>query len=891
MSTPTRSSYSSAKAPRWLRMGWLGIGPRLYRVLVLAAVAWLVHVGSLGTLPPDEISLADARLFFPMAARLADGDKRLGGQTVVDANSRALGLVLTTSPHTDHVIGYAGPSNLLIALDLKQTVLGVRLLSSGDTQAHVDQVQISAPFWRQFAGRRRDKAVSPIEGVSGSTLTSLAMAEAIERRLGGPITSLRFPEPVTLSEVQSLFPQAAAFEADPTRTGWQRVLDQRSNLLGFAVRTSPSTDSGHGYRGPTEMLIGVAADGKALQGLIIRKSYDTPDYVARVRDDDDFIRLLISLSVDEWATMDFGRAGIEGVSGATQTSFAVADGLKRRFTADRMTDKAARDSWTWSPGLLAVITGGLAMTFTRLRTHRWLRRAWQGVLIALFLFWVGDLLSVALLAGWMRHGIPWSMAPTVVLMVAVALLVPWATRRQIYCQSMCPHGAAQAWLGRFKRLHLPLPVWLHRWQPRLRFAVLVVAVFIAVLWISFDLAWLEPFDGWVLKSAAAVSASLAVVGLVASIFVPQAYCRFGCPTGELLAIIKSGGSHDRLNRRDWIAGGLVLAGALAMAIPRLPFSEYRTLHDSPKDGTKSLSGQAFGTTWSVRIRGPHDTSALQAAVADELERIESSLSHWRPDSFTSQFNASETTLATEQPEELIALVARAQWLSQITDGAYDITVAPLIDAWGFGPSGGRATPPSDAEISELMERTGWQKLIIDASNNTLRKSHPQLQIDLGSLLQGYAADRVAQLLNRADVAEYLVDVGGELFARGSWQVAIEDPLDSRLPLRRFVLADSGLATSGFYRATKQIGGVSIHHLISPNTGRPVEATAALAVVAADSALEADGWATALLAVGLPRAMEISNEQDLAALMLDLKHAQQLSSVGQNAFNSIAPPAN
>src|SRR5262245_16255359 len=118
---PMRSSYSSSNRPLWARPG-----PRLYRLMLLAAVAGLVHVASLRPRPPDKVALSDARTFFPTAARLADGDQRLGGQTVVDEQGRALGLVLTTSPHTDDIVGYSGPNNLLIALDTKQRVIGVR---------------------------------------------------------------------------------------------------------------------------------------------------------------------------------------------------------------------------------------------------------------------------------------------------------------------------------------------------------------------------------------------------------------------------------------------------------------------------------------------------------------------------------------------------------------------------------------------------------------------------------------------------------------------------------------------------------------------------------------------------------------------------------------------
>src|SRR5262249_51641877 len=135
--------------------------------------------------------------------------------------------------------------------------------------------------------------------------------------------------------------------------------------------------------------------------------------------------------------------------------------------------------------------------------------------------------------------------------------------------SICPHGAAQFWLGRFKRLHFHLPTNASRWLARLRFTILVIGVAIAIFWRQFDLAWLEPFDGWVLKSAAIVSVSICTVGLVASLFVPQAYCRFGCPTGELLHLVKSGGRHDTITRRDCVAAVLIGIAATVLAAPKM----------------------------------------------------------------------------------------------------------------------------------------------------------------------------------------------------------------------------------------------------------------------------------------------------------------------------------
>lgn len=855
--------------------------PRLFRLAVLAAAAGLIFVAAQTAKPPDELTVAEARTLFPQATQLTRGDPRLGGQSVLDKQGRTLGLLVTTSPHTDDLIGYAGPSNLLIALDPRQQVIGVKLLTSRDTEAHVDQVRQSSSFWQQFVGSRATERRTKVEGVSGSTLTSMAMAEAIERRLRGSSLSLRFPNPVTLEEVRQLFPTAARIVADQSRGGWHQALAADNTTLGYAVRTSPFSDNGRGYQGPTETMVAITADRRTVTGWRLRKSYDTEEYVARVAEDEDFQRQLAGRTIDEWAKIDFRQAGIEGVSGATQTSFAVADGIRRRFAADEVARTAGSSTWKFQPGLLAIIAGGLLMTFTPLRGNRRVRWIWQGVLIVAFAFWLGDLVSLSLLVGWSRHGIPWETAPVVLLLVTVALVIPWGTRRQMYCQQLCPHGAAQTWLGQFKHWHVQLPAGIQRWLARVPAALLGLGLLLAVFALRFDLAQLEPFDGWVLKGAAAVSAGLAIVGLVASIFIPQAYCRYGCPTGELLRLVKSGGSHDRIQRRDLLAAGLVFSLAVVLIGGRL-WAENRpaAVAESPPtaEDSREITGKAFGTTWSVKFRGTHDAVKLQQVVAAELERIESALSHWRPDSSTSQFNASETTLATEQPVELIALVTRALEISRQTDGAYDITVAPLVDAWGFGPSGRKSTPTDD-ELNALLQRTGFEKLEVDETENTLRKIHPQLQLDLGSLLQGYAADRCQQKLQAAGVTESLIDVGGELLAQGSWLVAIENPSNPNTPLRTLRLENQALATSGIYRAKKLLSGEPTHHLISPRTGRPYASTATLCAVIAPTAVEADAWATALLAVGLPQALELAEQQRLLMLMLDDEQTVYVNTAG------------
>ncbi len=219
----------------------------------------------------------------------------------------------------------------------------------------------------------------------------------------------------------------------------------------------------------------------------------------------------------------------------------------------------------------------------------------------------------------------------------------------------------------------------------------------------------------------------------------------------------------------------------------------------------------------------------------------------------------------EVPAELIHLVAQAQELSRATDGAYDITVAPLVKAWGFGPAGEIATAPTDTELAAILAKVGWQKLTVDREANTLKKQNPELQIDLGSILQGYTADRISAVIRESSPEsepEFLIDVGGELLARGSWTVAIEDPTNPSRSKKTFVLTNAALATSGTSRTARVIDGQTIHHLISPKNGRPFPVGSRSISVSARTCLEADGWATALWLVGPIEARRLADEHRL-----------------------------
>jgi len=810
------------------------------------------------------VSLDDAKRIFPAAARLGEHDAR-NAQAVLSADGTPLGWVLTTSPETDDLIGYSGPSNLLVGIDSEGRVVRVELAWSKDTAVHVNAIDRDIFFWKQFVGwHAADSAPLHVDAVSGSTLTSLALAEAVQRRLGGEAMSLRFQSPITMQEVRKIFPAAAHLQDHDSRPGWQRVLNAEEQTLGFVIRTSPQADNVIGYQGPTEMLLAISGDEQTVTAVRLRASYDTPDYVDRIRSENDFLKQLAGRTIREWVDLDFHAAGIEGVSGATQTSFAIAEGIRRRMQAERRAGGVSHRSLQprdW--GLLSIILGGLVMNFSPLRGRRGVRWLWQAVLVAAFGLWFGDLLSISLLAGWPRGGVPWRTAPALIALAAVALLTPWATKRQVYCHHLCPHGAAQEWLGRFRRWHWHLPASLTRALSFVPAILLGVAFFIAVTGVPFDLSQLEPFDAWVLKGTALVSLAIAISGLVASLFMPMAYCRFGCPTGALLKFIRSHGSNERFSLRDGAALGLLVIGAACVFGPAM---QLEPKSSAPAEGPV-LSGDAFGTTWSVKLRiGVRDHAALQSQIAAELERIESSLSHWRPESETSQFNSSATTLEMEYSPELIGLADRAAALSRATDGAFDVTVGPLVNAWGYGPAGQRAAPPDD-EIAKLLEATGWQKLHVDTQFDSLRKDNPDLKIDLGALLQGYAADRVAALLDSAGVNEYLINVGGELLARGPWTVAIDNPRDTSQLLRTLTLKDAALATSGVYRHSSA-GEPQTRHIISPKTGRPIESKWRLCAAMRPTCVDADGWATALLASDAAKSLDIARREHIAALFVD-----------------------
>jgi NosR/NirI family nitrous oxide reductase transcriptional regulator len=387
---------------------------------------------------------------------------------------------------------------------------------------------------------------------------------------------LRFDvqSPIKVEEVRSFFPGAQRLDPDPSERMGLWVLDRTGKQIGYVLRTSPMADKIVGYCGPTDTLVALTPDktNPKVVGIKVRSSLDTRQHVEDVMADEDFMGTWNGKTWDEVAGMDPKAAGIEGVSGASLTSRSIARGIQHRFAES---DKAAASAQSSAAepirisagdvGLCIVIVLAMLLTFTRLRSVPYLRRIFQIVLIGYVGFYTGQLLAQSLFAGWAAISIPWRAAPGLAMLGAAALVVPWLTRRQLYCSHICPHGAAQEWMGRighrFSRKPVALPRGVDRGLRWLPPALIGLVLFVTMEQMPFNLAGIEPFDAYLIRTAGAATVAVAVAGLLAALFVPMAYCKYGCPTGALLLFVRSHGKADGFGRRDLAAGLLVLLAA------------------------------------------------------------------------------------------------------------------------------------------------------------------------------------------------------------------------------------------------------------------------------------------------------------------------------------------
>jgi thiamine biosynthesis lipoprotein len=290
-----------------------------------------------------------------------------------------------------------------------------------------------------------------------------------------------------------------------------------------------------------------------------------------------------------------------------------------------------------------------------------------------------------------------------------------------------------------------------------------------------------------------------------------------------------------------------------------------------------ISGRTMGTTYQVRIaRPPADLSLskLQETIDAVLEQINEAMSTYRPMSEISRFNRSSSTEWFAVSPETAMVVAAAQQISRESDGAFDVTVGPLVNLWGFGPGASQRQVPPAEQIDRALAICGFRKLSVREAPPALRKSTGSLVIDLSAIAKGYAVDRIGLLLEDFTITDFLVEIGGEILTRGAradgsaWTVGIELPEGGqRLVQEVLALSNSALATSGNYRNFFEQDGKQYSHTINPRTGSPVTHQLASVTVVSDSCMLADGWATGLQVLGPELGYAYARRHDIAALFI------------------------
>jgi thiamine biosynthesis lipoprotein len=290
-------------------------------------------------------------------------------------------------------------------------------------------------------------------------------------------------------------------------------------------------------------------------------------------------------------------------------------------------------------------------------------------------------------------------------------------------------------------------------------------------------------------------------------------------------------------------------------------------------------GPTMGTTYSIEVaRRPAGVgrNELQATIDGVLAETGRYLSTYDAASEISRFNATTTTEAIEVSEPLGTVAAIANEVSAASGGAFDITVGPLVRAWGFGETeGGAVTAPDAQQLARLRSEVGYEKLQALSGRRALRKTVAGLQLDVNGIAPGYAVDRIAERFEALGVNDYLIELGGEVRAHGRsparrpWRVAIEAPLaGERKPYAVVELDGLGASTSGDYRDFRMVGGRRVSHTIDPRTGAPVTHGLASVCVVDKSTARADAYSTALMVLGPQQGMELATRLGLAALFIE-----------------------
>lgn len=280
-------------------------------------------------------------------------------------------------------------------------------------------------------------------------------------------------------------------------------------------------------------------------------------------------------------------------------------------------------------------------------------------------------------------------------------------------------------------------------------------------------------------------------------------------------------------------------------------------------------GMVFGTVYHITYQS---SKSLQKDIEAELAKVDASLSPFNERSIITAVNENRDTVVNKMFSDVFALAMK---ISDSTNGAFDITVAPLVNAWGFGFKGGAM--PSRHQVDSLKALVGYHK--VSLTNGRVSKTDPRIMLDCSSIAKGYGCDVVAKFLSAKGIDNYMVEIGGEIVTRGisekrlPWKIGVTKPTDDSLNVNQEIqtiinVTDKAMATSGNYRNFYYKNGRKYAHTIDPSTGYPVQHNILSSTVIAADCATADAYATAFMVMGLDKAKAIlSRHPELMAYFI------------------------
>jgi thiamine biosynthesis lipoprotein len=290
-----------------------------------------------------------------------------------------------------------------------------------------------------------------------------------------------------------------------------------------------------------------------------------------------------------------------------------------------------------------------------------------------------------------------------------------------------------------------------------------------------------------------------------------------------------------------------------------------------------IAGRTMGTTYHITYRpftkGASSAEEVKTKIDQILERVNNLMSTYRPKSQISQFNSNISTDPFVIDSEFFSVVTLAQKISDLSDGAFDITVGPAVNRWGFGPLK-RQGVPSESELKKIKSIIGYKKLKLINKTHSLQKKVANLYIDLSAIAKGYGVDAVSNYLNSIQSQDYLVEIGGEIRVKGKhgknlWRLGVVRPTDFGGGVERVItLSNTSMATSGDYRNFYKLKGKRYSHTIDPRTAQPVTHNLASVTVITDKGCAyADALATTLSVLGEKKGLAFAQHKKIAALFI------------------------